>query len=103
MDDSGSQPKPGQFVQILKGRDAGQFAVIVQIVDPKYVLIVDGDKKKFDKPKRKNLIHLRLMDVFSSEVADSLKDSGRVTNSKIRFVIQKYMEHRQTDSQEKGE
>ncbi|OPA73151.1 hypothetical protein BVG16_30270 [Paenibacillus selenitireducens] len=85
-------PQIGQFVQIIRGRDAGQYAVIVGIVDSKFVLLADGDKRKFDQPKKKNLIHLQLQPTISSEVVNSLDESGRVTNGKLRFAISKFIE-----------
>ena len=85
-------PQIGQIVQILRGRDAGQYAVIVGIVDSKFVLLADGDKRKFDQPKKKNLIHLQLLREISAEVVNSLDESGRVTNGKLRFAISKFIE-----------
>lgn len=85
-------PQPGQFVQVLQGRDSGKYAVIVEVIDNKFVRIADGDKRKFDRAKKKNLLHLKLFDDVSSEVADSLKETGRVTNGKLRFALSKFME-----------
>jgi len=46
-------PHPGQFVQVLRGRDIGKYAVIVEVIDSKFVKIADGDKRKFDRAKKK--------------------------------------------------
>ena len=46
-------PQIGQFVKVRQGRDQSKVAVIVGIADTRYVLIADGDKRKFDQPKRK--------------------------------------------------
>lgn len=99
----GNKPHIGQIVKVLRGRDLGKYAVIVNIIDQRFVMIVDGDKRKFDQPKRKNLIHLMLQDEISSEVVNSLRENGRVTNGKLRFAISKFAESKQTDAQEKGE
>jgi len=85
-------PHPGQFVQVLQGRDSGKYAVIVEVIDSKFVKIADGDKRKFDKAKKKNLLHLKLFADTSSEVADSLRETGRVTNGKLRFALSKFVE-----------
>ena len=89
------QAQLGQIVNVLRGRDAGKYAVIVGLVDEKFVLIADGDKRKFDQPKRKNILHLHLTEYVSSEVADSLRDTGRVTNGKIRFALSRFQDSRQ--------
>lgn len=97
------QPRVGQIVKILRGRDTGKVAVIVGLVDARFVLIADGDKRKFDQPKKKNLLHLQLQDTLSREVVESLKETGRVTNGKLRFALNKFIEAEQADAQEKGE
>lgn len=93
-------PHPGQFVQVLRGRDIGKYAVIVEVIDSKFVKIADGDKRKFDRAKKKNLLHLRLFDETSSEVADSLRETGRVTNGKLRFALSKFIEKQNEKVQE---
>lgn len=96
-DDSSSRPRIGQIVQSLCGRDQGQFAVIIKLIDDRYVLIADGDKRKFDNPKKKNINHLQLEDEIAQEIVDSLSETNRVTNGKLRFVIQRFIE-KQTDA-----
>lgn len=98
-----NQPELGQIVKVLRGRDTEKVAVIIGLVDERFVLIADGDKRKFDQPKKKNLLHLQLQDVISREVVDSLKETGRVTNGKLRYAVNKFVEREQTEAQEKGD
>ncbi|UII56097.1 KOW domain-containing RNA-binding protein [Cytobacillus spongiae] len=91
MVDSDSRPQLGQIVQIKRGRDAGQYGIIIKLFDDRYVLIADGDKRKYDRPKKKNLQHLQCIDYVSSEVQSSLIETGRVTNGKLRFALAKYL------------
>lgn len=97
------EPQLGQLVKTLKGRDAGAVYVIIGIVDERFVLIADGDKRKFDQPKRKNVQHLELQPMISSEVVHSLQDNGRVTNGKLRYAVNVYMESANSNTEEKGE
>lgn len=97
-----SKPKIGQIVKILRGRDYGQYAIVISVVD-KFAFVVDGDKRKFDKPKKKNLLHLELQDSISSEVVNSMLETGRVTNGKLRFALNRFHEEQHQDAQEKGE
>jgi large subunit ribosomal protein L14e len=92
-----SIPLIGQVVRIMQGRDAGQYAVVVNLVDDKYVLLADGEKRKYDRPKKKNLHHIELMDYISPEVQNSLLETGRVTNGKLRFAIAKFVNEVVTD------
>jgi large subunit ribosomal protein L14e len=103
VDDGRSQPQPGQVVKILRGRELGKYAIIVQIIDSRYVMIADGNKRKFDRAKKKNLLHLQLQDFISSEVVNSLLETGRVTNGKIRFALSKFIDQQQSEAQAKGE
>ncbi|BFH16951.1 KOW domain-containing RNA-binding protein [Paenibacillus melissococcoides] len=99
-----STPRLGQFVKVLRGRDAGKLAVIIGIEESRYVNIADGDKRKFDQPKRKNLLHLEVLPEISHEVVRSLQESGRVTNSKLRYVLTKFAEESAAaDVEQKGE
>ena len=48
----------GQVVKSRAGRDAGNVFLVLEIVDDKHVLIVDGDKRPLEKPKKKKIKHL---------------------------------------------
>lgn len=95
-------PHIGQIVWVNRGRDSGKYAVIIGVVDQRYVWIADGGKRKFDQPKKKNILHLELLPLTSPEVADSIQETGRVTNGKLRFALNKYVEPAD-EAQEKGE
>jgi ribosomal protein L14E/L6E/L27E len=96
-------PQIGQIVRVIRGQDSGKYAVIIGVVDQRYVWIADGAKRKFDVPKKKNLIHLELLPMISSEVVTSLEMTGRVTNGKLRFALNHYVAHSSLDAHVKGE
>lgn len=83
-------PQIGQIVRVTQGREQHQVAVIIKIIDDRYVLLADGDKRKYDRPKRKNINHLEGTPIISKEVTDSLLGTGRVSNGKLRFAVDKY-------------
>ncbi|MGO4890140.1 KOW motif-containing protein [Anaerobacillus sp. MEB173] len=91
MKDPESLPQVGQFVRVLRGRDAGELSVIVRIEDSRFVYIADGDKRKVDRAKKKNLLHLELIDYISPEVQSSIQETGRVTNARLRYVVSAYL------------
>ncbi|AIQ65707.1 KOW domain-containing protein [Paenibacillus stellifer] len=98
-----SSAQVGQVVKILKGKEAGEIAVVIAVVDSKFVYIADGSKRKFDSPKKKNVLHLELTPVISSEVVNSLKEIGRVTNGKLRFAVLDFERSAGTSAMKKGE
>jgi large subunit ribosomal protein L14e len=63
------------------------YVVIVGIIDSKFVMVADGQNRKFDHPKKKNILHLQLQDSISQIVLDSIQETGRVTNSKLKFAL----------------
>ena len=77
----------GQMVRIKQGREAGQYAIINGDLDDQFVLLADGEKRKTNRPKKKNLHHVEMVDYISPEVQNSLLETGRVTNGKLRFAI----------------
>ena len=85
-----AMPVIGRLVRVLRGKAQGGYAVIIGIVDERFVLIADGDKRRFDDPKKKSLQHLELLPTVSSEVAGSIEETGRVTNAKLRYAVQRY-------------
>lgn len=91
MIDSDSSPQIGQLVLVTRGRDTGQYGIIIRLLDDRFVLIADGDKRKFDCPKKKNLQHLEIIDYVSPEVQSSIAETGRVTNGKLRFALTKFI------------
>ncbi|MBM7601766.1 ribosomal protein L14E/L6E/L27E [Virgibacillus halotolerans] len=97
MNESDSVPRVGQVVRIRQGREAGQFAVVIRMIDERFVLLADGEKRKYDRPKKKNVNHIEVMDFISPEVQSSLLETGRVTNGKLRFAITKFVNEVVTD------
>ena len=87
----------GQIVKVLRGRDAGKYAIVIRPIEDKFVWVADGEKRKFDQPKKKNILHLQVTNSFSREVVESIRDTGRVTNGKIRFALNKFADQQQTD------
>lgn len=84
-------------MKILRGKDVDQYSVVVEVIDERFVKIADGNRRKFDRAKKKNMIHLELQDFISPEVTRSMEEAGRVTNGKLRFAVAKFMERQVID------
>lgn len=102
MSESDSVPEIGQVVRVLRGREADQYCIVIERVGSRYVRLADGDKRKFDRPKKKNINHIELTDYVSLEVKTSIEETGRVTNGKLRFALSKFRNDRVLDLK-KGE
>ena len=95
-------PELGQLVRITKGREQDQYAIVIGIIDKRFVLLADGEKRKYDRPKKKNKLHIEYTPFISSEVRKSLLETNRVSNGKLRFALSKYLREVVTDI-EKGD
>jgi len=84
--------KPGQLVCSLAGRDKGKHYLVLQELDEKYVLLVDGRRRPVTRPKKKNKAHLQHYlrraefekpfdpeNVTDNQVIESLKELVPVT------------------------
>lgn len=103
MSDNISLFKVGAIVEILMGRDSGKLAIIIENVNERYVLLVDGDKRKVDSPKKKNVRHIRQTGYISKEIIKSLEESKKVSNAKLRYVLQDYISNHLNKDEKKGE
>lgn len=72
----------GNIVKSLSGHDKGGFFICLD-ADSKFALIVDGKRRKLEKPKKKKLKHL-------SKTSDVLSTDALVTNKQIRLVLSRF-------------
>ena len=79
----------GQIVKSIKGRDKGRFFIVIGKFDKDHLLIVDGDIRKIDKPKKKKIKHLVKLDIISKEVIDRISNNNKITNAFIRKELEK--------------
>lgn len=103
MSKSGLSYKVGEIVEVIQGRDTGKYAVVLEIINERYVRIIDGNRRKYDNPKKKNVIHIRSTGIISKEVITSLMEEKRVSNAKVRYVLQEAVSGLAELEQEKGE
>lgn len=80
-------PHIGRIVEVMKGRDRGQYGVVVGHEPDRYVLIADGQARKAEKPKKKNVLHIRPTPHVSEEVKETIASGSKLTNAKLRFAL----------------
>ncbi len=84
----------GQVVCSKAGRDEGRVFIIIGIVDDKYVLVSDGDLRRFENPKKKRIKHLDITSIILEALSKKLMDSIKVTNAEIRKALAEVKETR---------
>lgn len=85
-------PEVGRIVEIMRGREAGTFGVVIAHDGDRFVLVADGDRRKVDRPKRKNVIHLRSTPEVAQEIADAASGRGKLTNARVRYALRRYQQ-----------
>lgn len=76
----------GQLVKSKCGRDKDRIFIIKDIIKD-YVLLVDGDLRKIEKPKLKKNKHISKINMIIKQF-DILIDT--ITNKEIREIIKNY-------------
>lgn len=80
----------GRVVLSKQGHDKGRWFAIVGLVDEKHVLIADGQTRKLEKPKKKQVKHLRPKPARLAEVAQRLLEGKTVLDSELRKALKAF-------------
>ncbi|MDM8533338.1 KOW domain-containing RNA-binding protein [Clostridiaceae bacterium HSG29] len=82
-----SQVIEGQYVKSIKGRDKNYIFIVTEIVDDKHVKLVDGDLRKVNNPKVKNIKHLQIINKISTTIQEVLISNKKLSDFMINQEI----------------
>lgn len=82
----------GKVVISKSGRDMGKAFVIVDVLNERYVIICDGDIRKIENPKKKNIRHLNLTSMQAQDVLEYLRKSEKPPNYVIKKNIKQLID-----------
>ena len=71
----------GAVVLATAGKEKDGFYVVTDILDSRYVMIADGRSRPIEKPKKKNIAHLRRTNTTVGEIG---------TNRQLRIFLSQY-------------
>ncbi|WP_252232518.1 hypothetical protein [Clostridium sp. ZBS15] len=77
----------GKIVLSKAGRDIEHLYVIVRQLDDKYVLLSNGNTKTVNKPKKKKLKHLNILEKVDEELKSSIQVCDKSTDLKIKRFL----------------
>lgn len=77
----------GKVVLSKAGRDRDHLYVIVRQVDNNYVLLANGDTKLIDRPKKKKIKHLSILESVDDELLSLIRSCDKSTNLKIKRFL----------------
>lgn len=82
----------GRIVISAAGRDKGKAFVVVKVINEHYVIISDGDLRKVENAKMKNIKHLHLTHYQADDLAEYLEKGEVPPNHIVRKNIKKILE-----------
>ena len=81
----------GQFAASKAGHDKAQIYVITA-VEGDFVYLCDGRLKPLEKPKKKRLKHIQIINTTVEEaLLNKLRQGEAVLNEEIKYAIKKYL------------
>jgi len=90
----------GKVVYSKNGRDKGRMFVIVEVVNERFVLLADGDLRKIENPKAKNIKHLQMTRMQADDVLTCLNRGEKPDNHIIRKNLKRLQEAGELDGKE---
>lgn len=79
----------GQLVRSMAGRDDHQFYLIFNMIGDRFIEVVDGDKHPVNKPKKKNVKHLKVTMMVAKEIEASISKGELIDNFEIVTAIKR--------------
>ncbi len=80
-------PLPGHFVRSTAGRDSGKTYLVLGALDSRYVLVADGNARRVEDRKRKNVRHLEVLDMAPGAIRTKIGSGQRVSNEEVMEAL----------------
>lgn len=80
----------GRVVLSKQGRDKGRYFIIFEVVSDDFLLVVDGDLRKLNKPKLKRKKHLKALPYMADSFLEKIKNKTHILDSDIRTELDKF-------------
>lgn len=80
----------GQVVKSRAGRDKGNIFLVLDIIDDKYIYVVDGDIRKLDNPKKKKITHVIVYNTIIPELKEKMKSGVKINNAYIKKLLEPF-------------
>lgn len=91
----------GQIVRSKRGHDKDKYFFVLDVKDD-CLFIADGKSRTMDKPKKKKMIHVQIVNYVSLTIADKIKLKSCM-DSDLRKELQIYKQKISGDNKEAKE
>lgn len=96
------QVRAGQLVSSTQGRDTGRYYLVLSNLDGNIVEVTDGEYRGIEKPKRKNLKHLKVWPAVSEPLAEKLSQKVKIKNDELMSYLAELIKSIQEEPLLKG-
>jgi len=79
----------GKLALSSSGKDKG-YIYIIYSVDLNHVYLVDGNFRRINNPKKKNLKHVQILNAKSEKISKKILENVKVFDSEIFSFIKNY-------------
>lgn len=79
----------GQIVYSKSGRDKKRPFIVFDF-DEEYVYLVDGSLRKLEKPKKKKIKHVQIVNQIDYNIKNKLDENLYLLNSDFRKSLEKF-------------
>lgn len=77
----------GQLVYSTAGRDKGRAFFVVALSGDSFAYLADGDLRKIERPKKKNIKHVRMTKMSAPGIVKKLQNNEKISNAELRNAI----------------
>lgn len=84
------KPEVGMLCVSTQGRDRGRVYVVCALAEEGFALVADGDVRRLNAPKRKNIKHLMLLPHGAAEYGADLS-AGNVGDCMLAYAVRQYV------------
>jgi ribosomal protein L14E/L6E/L27E len=81
--------EPGRVVFSKRGRDKGA-AMLVLRAEGDYLWLIDGGRRKLEKPKRKKVIHVQPTNAVIAEIHEKIINGKNYNDAEVRKALKRF-------------
>lgn len=82
----------GCLVSSTKGRDKGRFYLVVGCDGLPRVHVADGEGRKVENPKQKNIKHLHVYEAVAGAISNKAANGERITDLDVRQELKSLLQ-----------
>ena len=78
---------PADLVCSTAGWDKEKYFMVLSVIDSQYVLLCDGKMRPVDKPKKKKIKHVKLLDYSLDRIKEKFAECKKINNADVRKAL----------------